>query len=183
MHIVPRRRAVALLAGAGAALCAACSGGGSSPPPAGAASTAGPSASVPPATPAVPTPPRVTGSVPTEVAEGTPPVTYSVPAGFSVALATDQLVQLASTRGAELLSFALDPSIEDVSHALGMQPLDGETGYVLRKGATADGLYSEVVVVRHHGTQYEVSCTGYRGYDAALLTTGCGVFLDSLRWR
>jgi hypothetical protein len=109
-------------------------------------------------------------------------VTYAVPAGFALSLATDQEVQLASSAGTEQILFAVDPAAEDVSHALSTVNVGGETGYVLTRGPTGSGLYAEAVVVRHHAAQYEVSCTGFRGYDRSRLESGCAAFIGSLRF-
>lgn len=98
-------------------------------------------------------------------------------------LATREEVELDSTRGSERLAFIVDPSIEDTSHASGTIRVAGETGYVLQRGPTPDGLYREIVIVRHAGVQYEAACTGFRGYDSARLTSGCDAFIGSLRFR
>src|ERR1700730_13337030 len=91
----------------------------------------------PPPTPAVsgspspssPSPsPSIPGPVPTSVTAGTPPVTYAVPAGFALSLATDQEVQLASSAGTEQILFAVDPAAEDVSHAALTPGVRGGTG-------------------------------------------------------
>jgi hypothetical protein len=126
--------------------------------------------------------PPIPGPVPTSVTAGTPPVTYAVPAGFALSLATDQEVQLASSAGTEQILFAVDPAAEDVSHALSTVNVGGETGYVLTRGPTGGGLYTEAVVVRHHAAQYEVSCTGFQGYDRSRLEHGCTAFIGSLRF-
>ena len=102
--------------------------------------------------------------------------------GFALSLATDQEVQLASSAGTEQILFAVDPAAEDVSHALSTVNVGGETGYVLTRGPTGSGLYAEAVVVRHHAAQYEVSCTGFRGYDRSRLEQGCAAFIGSLRF-
>jgi hypothetical protein len=126
--------------------------------------------------------PSVSTTPPSSVTTGAPPVTYAVPAGFGLALATDQQVQLASAAGTEQILFTVDPAAEDLSQALSTVNAGGETGYVLKRGPNGSGLYSEVVVVRHHAAQYEVACTGYQGYDRSRIEQGCAAFIGSLRF-
>lgn len=135
------------------------------------------------ATPLVPTPPQNAGPVPTGVQLGAPPVTYSTPPGFTLSLATDQELKLATASGIEQILFAVDPALEDTSHALGTTTVAGETGYILQRGDDGSGLYSEVVVLRHHAKQYELSCIGFHGYDASRIEQGCAAFTASLAFR
>lgn len=128
----------------------------------------------------IPTPPLNTGPVPGGVASGMPPVTYTMPAGFYLTLATDQEVKLATAQGVEQILFAVDPSQEDTSHPIATMTVGGERGYVLQRGDDGSGLYSEVIVVSHHSSQYELSCIGFHGYDRSRIEHGCATFTGSL---
>lgn len=173
-----RRRAAPAAVGVAAAvvLLAGCS---SPSPPATPRTTATPATPSPTAL-FIPTPPPSAGPVAPGVTLGQPPITYAMPAGFSLTFATDQEVKLATSQGVEQILFAVDPSQEDTSHALGTVTVGGERGYVLQRGDDGSGLYSEVVVLRHRGTQYELSCIGFHGYDSARIQQGCSGFTSSL---
>src|ERR1700686_572049 len=120
-HAFSFRARCAIAASAGtAALLAAC-GTPAAPTP--------PTPSTRSATPLSRSPlPSLSGPVPTGVTTGTPPVTYSVPAGFGLDLATDQEVQLASTAGTEQILFTVDPAAGEVSHPATPGPVGGGTG-------------------------------------------------------
>lgn len=126
------------------------------------------------------TPLPPTGS-PHAVDFGAPPIAYAVPAGFHLALSTADELQLTSGTGAEALHFLVDTSQEDTSHALGTVDVGGEAGAILQNGGTADGVgYSEVIITTHAGTQYEIDCLGYYGYNASRLHSGCTSFVQSI---
>src|ERR1700732_2797885 len=95
------------------ARCAMAAFAGLAAPLAGCGTPAAPTPPAPSrgsATPLSPSPlPSLSGPVSTGVTTGTAPVTYSVPAGFGLDLATDQQVQLASTAGTEQILFTIDP--------------------------------------------------------------------------
>ena len=134
-------------------------------------------AGVAPVTP----PPAGATAQPTGLDAGTPPITYAVPDGYSLNLSTPEEVQLTSQTGAEALDFAVDPAQENLSSATGTVTVGGETGYVLRRGPDAGGYgYTEVVVLAHDGTQYELTCIGYSGYDSNRLSLGCASFMQSI---
>jgi hypothetical protein len=110
-------------------------------------------------------------------------ITYQVPSGFTAAIANSAAVRLVSASQLEQIQFVIDPALEDTSSALATVAIGGETGYVLANGASADGsIYRMVIVVMHAGTQYELSCIGYRGYSRALLVNGCTSFQSTLRF-
>lgn len=130
----------------------------------------------------IPTP-QGSGPPPAGVTIGQPPITYTMPAGFTLTVATDQEVKLATSQGVEQILFAVDPSQEDTSHPVNTVTVGGEKGYVLQSGDDGSGLYSEVVVVRHRATQYELSCIGFHGYDRSRIQHGCATFTDTLAFR
>ncbi|MBV8301861.1 MAG: hypothetical protein JOY68_08050 [Candidatus Dormibacteraeota bacterium] len=131
----------------------------------------------PPFTP----PPVGTTPEPSGLTVGAPAFAFSVPSGYSVDLESAREVDLTSANGAEKLTFAVDSAAENLSHPLSTMQVGGATGYVIERGADAGGYgYSEVVIVSNAGVQYEAECIGYSGYDASLLTSGCGSFLGSI---
>lgn len=179
-HPAPR----ALLAAApGAAALALLVAGCSAP-----AKPPTPHATVAPSTPTptplfIPTAPSSSGPASTGVTIGQPPITYAMPAGFALTFATDQEVKLATAQGIEQILFAVDPSQENTSHPLSTVTIGGERGYVLQHGDDGSGLYSEVVILRHRGTQYELSCIGFHGYSGARIQQGCATFSNSLAFQ